>query len=186
MTGLSISKTTQVEKFILFIVLLFALSGCQRITIDHDDAADRLKMYYLTELDQFKGQLLVFRSSIKPEAKLESDLQVLRNQFKRIEFVLEYTDKQTHRLFNGAPVLSEDPAATSSKVIQPAGLQVLDQSLCAEKKDLIQLVKLTDDLLHQTELLRIYIEKSDLPPHFYIRAIQLQLIRLVFLFKAGL
>ena len=71
----------------------------------------------------------------------------LRKAFKSIEFVIEYWDKQFYdQRMNGAPLPKLEPKDTSIRILEPKGLQVMDEIIFGEfeashRSELIALVK---------------------------------------------
>ena len=103
----------------------------------------------LEKLDQAIGRLL--EASVELDARPESleRLQQVhldcRKAYKRVEFLLEYFDPQAAKVqLNGAPLPKLEPNAPELIIIQPKGLQVLDELIfsqdpTAKKKEIVKL-----------------------------------------------
>jgi|TARA_R110002110_G_scaffold132188_8_gene313572 cytochrome c peroxidase len=107
---------------------------------------------FQSDLQTFKEASVSFQASIEEyiasdtsEATLKTEYRKLRNSFKKVEFLLEYLDKEaSDRVLNGPPLPKLEPKVSDIKILQPKGLQVLDELLGSEdlasaKKELLDI-----------------------------------------------
>lgn len=163
-------------------------------------AATRKDKQYPVEKWQqnFSRDLLVFSESLSEVQALSrttfapEDLQKrflkTRNDFKRVEFVLSYLDPQFCKDFiNGAPLLHIERKAPSLVVLEPKGMQVLDEWIYSDEskekskaisKELADLQERINEM--KTQLLSTYISDRQL-----FEAMRLGIIRVVSLGITG-
>ena len=111
--------------------------------------------------------------------------EAARHAFKRIEFLLEFTDDQRHAYFNGPPVVRETSHPSAFHVIQPDGMQVLEEMICEKNAHIPTFdVKLTT-LIQQTTDWREYLQGQNFGKSEWITAVQLHLIRIETLSLSG-
>jgi cytochrome c peroxidase len=146
----------------------------------------------LEKLEQAIGQLL--EASVELDARPESLEQLqkahldCRKAFKRVEFLLEYFDPQAVKVqLNGAPLPKLEPNAPELVIIQPKGLQVLDELIfsddpLSEKKEI---VKLTTHLAERYERIKKYQEKIPIYDRHVFEAARYELHRIFALGLTG-
>lgn len=99
-----------------------------------------------------------------PPSVLRDRHLTTRLAFKRCEYLLEYLDPQSvKRYLNGAPLPKTEPKVPEIVVIEPVGLQVLDELVFEDRPDYGEITLLTQKLLRTL---------GDLSP--YIKGIPLQ------------
>ena len=73
-------------------------------------------------------------------SSLVSDYQEIRNQFKKIEFLLAYIDIQHfNQYINGAPLPKLEKHVPNINVLEPKGLQVLQELIFSEQLNLSEI-----------------------------------------------
>jgi len=179
--GMLIFKPMRWRVFVFFLIVL----GCNRPATVIQDPEAVLNDLYAEDLTDFHETLIQFSSGIGQESDPASNFPDLRLAFKSIEFLLEYTDKDRHKLFNGAPVVAEDHVTPGYFIVKPSGLQVIEDYLCSGVDDTEQLIQLMADLTYQTRLYLNYINHHQFSPEQFVSAIQLHLTRMETLSLAG-
>lgn len=91
----------------------------------------------LSDFEQSIQRLVKQSTTLKNTKEDITDLQKIhlenRLNFKKIEFFLEYFDRYSiKKMINGAPLLSVEPKVPEVTVIEPSGLQVLDELIFSE------------------------------------------------------
>tara|TARA_B100001146_G_scaffold225204_1_gene247800 strand:+ start:10033 stop:11976 length:1944 start_codon:yes stop_codon:yes gene_type:complete len=82
---------------------------------------------------QFEATASAFQKGTKKEAQLHSAYRNLRDQFKKVSFLLEYLDKEAYdKVLNGAPLPKLEPKVSDYAILEPKGLQVIDELMVEE------------------------------------------------------
>jgi cytochrome c peroxidase len=137
-----------------------------------------IKAFYLAQLDEMDDKAKELSLHVYDERKRQHTYFELRDAFKQIEFLLAQSDKEFYlRYYNGAPLPKLEKNVPDIRVIEPKGMQVLDELLAAEEIEVEEVKK-------QLLLLRKHIEESKklsnailFTDEFVIHAIQYQWIR---------
>ena len=79
--------------------------------------------------------------------RCQSQYQVLRNAYKRVEVILEYVDHEAvSTFFNGPPLLSLEKHVPQIVVLEPEGMQVIDETLCLEPESPVDIEAFTEQV----------------------------------------
>jgi cytochrome c peroxidase len=111
-----------------------------------------------------------------------------RMAFKRVEFLLEYFDHESVKYYlNGAPLLSLEPKVPEILIVEPVGLQVLDETVLSEdvleaKEDIQILVK---DLTIQFPKILKHQKQIKLQHRHIFEAVRQELVRIFTLGVTG-
>ena len=139
-------------------------------------------------VNEYKNAANSLSESPESVLKLKNTHLNTRLAFKKIEFLLEYYDHETIKNFiNGAPLLSLEPKVPEIIILEPEGLQVLDElvfgdDLLGEKKNITALIVALD---HNFDKIVTY-QKSIKVQHRHIfEAIRDELIRIFTLGVTG-
>lgn len=108
-----------------------------------DKSNNHYKNHFLEDLNQFYSQTknlrLTAESYKADEISLDSlQQQVLRTRlsFKKVEFLMEYYyPSYIEEYINGAPLLHIEKFSTLPVVVEPEGLQVLDEMIFSDETD---------------------------------------------------
>ena len=99
-----------------------------------------------------------YLSKSKSENKLKDDYRNLRDKFKSVEFLIEYLDKEAYdKKINGAPLPKLEQKVADISVLEPHGLQVIDELIGSdlgssdEKKDLLHEIEIFETNVLQLE-----------------------------------
>lgn len=107
----------------------------------------------------------------------------LRDAFKRTEFIWEYLDPTyVKEWINGAPLPKLDKNAPSMLIVEPKGLQVLDELLFSDSIDWMHLKEITAKL---NEAIQLYPLPGKVNDRQIIDASRMELIRLFTLGLTG-
>jgi len=105
-----------------------------------------IKQSYLIQLDAFVSTCQELEVVVNTEnaAKARASLLQARNTYKDIEWLFEYIDQQGARDFiNGAPLPKLERKVPEMIVLDPKGLQVLDEAIFADEQDWKSIQKLS-------------------------------------------
>ncbi|MFT4669168.1 MAG: cytochrome c peroxidase [Flavobacteriaceae bacterium] len=136
--------------FILSLILITA----SKPKIDSSNYVEKsiglVNKKFQKDLNEFAESSKVFQSSVEAyvisnssEASIKKEYRELRDSFKKVEFFLEYLDKEaTDRVLNGPPLPKLESKVSDLRIIEPKGLQVLDEyigneNLALEKEALL-------------------------------------------------
>ncbi|MBX2826760.1 MAG: cytochrome-c peroxidase [Flavobacteriaceae bacterium] len=92
---------------------------------------------------QFHEAARSFQEGKASENQLKEEYSQLRKSFKKIEFFIEYLDKEAFdKTMNGAPLPKLEKKVADLRVLQPKGMQVIDEIMASEfavtdKQDLV-------------------------------------------------
>ncbi len=184
---------------ILSIVALLLLTHFLSFTPQrHYNAAEALRQVEaqfidgLSELNQAIGRYQEAAARFQADA---SQLQALqqahtdtRLAFKRVEFLLEYNDRESIKKYiNGAPLLTTEPKVPEVRIIEPVGLQVLDELAFGESpaEEADEIVRLTNVLAKDFSTVRKYQSNVALQHRFVFEGFRYELIRMFTLGLTG-
>lgn len=181
--------------FSTFLLLLLGLSFLNFSTIKHSKSLEMVEQQFQTGLTELKTQIAAYHQLAKQAAISPSYLEQLRQahldtriSFKRIEFLLEYLDHPSiKRQLNGAPLPSTEPKVSEINVLEPIGLQVLDEIVFGDdpSAQMEEIVRLTG--LLEKGFQGIYNYQYNIPiNHRHIfESIRFELIRIISLGLTG-
>ncbi len=125
------------------ILCLFIVTGHQSESIQktaQQDIIEKISKSYIDAFLSFQKEVnkLVELTS---KATTETDISSLQNQvtktrfaFKKIEFIYDYNHtKYSHVFINGAPLLKFDVDLTGGNILEPNGLQTLDELIFSDE-----------------------------------------------------
>ncbi len=120
------------------------------------------------------------------QADLQKEHLAMRDRFKSQEFLLEYIDPQAiKKHINGAPLPKLEPNVPAVVVIEPKGLQVLDEVVFGDEIDSEELLELTKSLLHNIKQVARYQRVVPLENRTIFEAVRLELVRIYTLGLTG-
>lgn len=124
----------------LLTALLMVVSKPSPIAAEYDPKAiGSINALFQNDLKAFASQTSNFLYASEAfnqgrinQNELYVDYKELRTSFKRVEFLIEYIDKEAYdKLINGAPLPKLEKKVADLAVIEPKGLQVIDELLGA-------------------------------------------------------
>lgn len=182
------------KKYLLFLLLFLATIYFTNFTNSTSEVA-------LQQVDnQFSQGLNNFQLAIdkydtvarKTEDNTIHELQQIhlatRLAFKQIEFLLEYYDNYAvKKSINGAPLLTVEPKVAEVRVLEPVGLQVLDELIFADEPlaELTKIQKLVRKLKKDYALIARYQQTIPLTHRHIFEATRYELVRIFTLGLTG-
>lgn len=146
----------------------------------------------LTELDQTAAAYEATANAfVRGEASAEA-LQKVHSQtrlaYKSLEFLLEYNDREAVKKYlNGPPLLSVEPKVPEVRIIEPVGLQVLDELVYGEdpKAEQEEILRLVRQFNKDFSKVKAFQEGLVLQHRFVFEAFRYQLVRIFTLGLTG-
>lgn len=174
---LSSRKTTVI--FIIS-VLVFILSAFSYS--NSTNALEQLTGEYRTGLQNVETALFELKNTAEaPTFDLEKTRQAflnVRGKYKQIEFILEYFDNTAVKDYvNGAPLPKIERNSGEMNVLQPHGLQVIDEMLFEEQPDTEGLKNEIALLCKNFTELKLFQQKQYISERNLFEAARLQLVR---------
>ncbi|HMQ50078.1 MAG TPA: cytochrome c peroxidase [Saprospiraceae bacterium] len=111
-----------------------------------------------------------------------------RQSFKSIEYLLEYNDREAVKKYlNGPPLLSLEPKVPEVRIIEPVGLQVLDELVFGEQpyEERAAILDLCRQLKKDYQTIKAYQSGIQLQHRYIFEAIRYELIRIFALGLTG-
>ena len=161
---------------------LLAIIGCSLLAFhgDPDKASDLVRKKLALQADSFLTAVHLLQSAVGGQNNkliLQQRFRVARLAYKRIEWATEYFAPLTSRQVNGPPVPETE---LSGQVIQPEGLQLIEESLFPRFNLLArkQLAVLLAKLVINAEEYRSYFTHADLQNWQIMDAVKLEVFRI--------
>ncbi len=114
---------------------------------------ERVRSLYLEQLKQYESAIVNFNQVLaipgSTPTQWRASFTQLRNQYKRLEFLLAFLEEENTRDFlNGAPLPTINRVVAGVEVLDPAGMQIMEENLYEDEAAALrpELVKLTHDL----------------------------------------
>jgi cytochrome c peroxidase len=136
----------------------------------------------------FNEAVQQFKASKISKTSIQQEYRSLRAAFKKVEFILEYLDKEaTDKLLNGAPLPKLEPKVADLTILQPKGLQVIDELMSPEigLTEIASLAKMSKKLQKDIEHMQRYLEHKKFTDRQFFEASRQALIRLATLGVTG-
>ncbi len=154
---------------------------------------EAISNHFHAQLRSFKANTETYLATAQKFVNGQADLEQLqtahldtRLAFKRASFLLEYNDRYAIKKdINGAPLPSVEPAVPEVAVIEPTGLQVLDEIVFAEAIDHVALLNHISKLDKAVKKVANYQEGLLLEHRKVLEAVRLELIRVYTLGLTG-
>jgi len=150
---------------------------------------------------QFQADLLTFNQKAKsfkaitasiPSQieydKVQLQYRALRNAYKGVEYIIEYIDKElTDKNLNGAPLPKLEKKVADIRILQPKGLQVIDELMVTDitKVDKEQLHKMASKLTKDVSQAVSYFKHRKITDRQFFEASRLAVIRIITLGITG-
>ena len=179
--------TTRKSGFYILLLLMFSFLfwGYQI----HNVPVEEVQKEYLQGFEHFYNSTIQLKeAAVNLEQSNNSlhDLQVsfanTRESFKQVEFIIDYLQPQDVKDYlNGAPLLKTERAVPRVIIMQPKGMQVLEELIYADnpfdKKG--QIISLSKELQSQSFLILNYQKRQPLFDRQVFEAVRLGLIRIM-------
>ncbi|GAB2792575.1 cytochrome c peroxidase [Hymenobacter luteus] len=163
--------------------LLLGLAGLLfSFAVLYQSPAEKVKAYYTRHLQQLRTRLQRLQQTAytADTTRLRQQFAACRQEYKCLEFAVEYYYPHAAQRINGAALPETEPGEPG-EVIQPTGFQVLEEYLFATpdtraNRDLVH--QETDNLLYQVRYLEQQLPLLVFPPEEVYDAQRLNLYRL--------
>lgn len=135
---------------------------------------------YELGIDDFASKAASFTEVVrmKDSVSLQSDFVELRNAFKRVEYLLAYADPEWHANFiNGAPLPHLEPKTSGIVVLEPEGLQRMEELVYTDEMEWSVLLEKSKVLRDQTAQLKTFARHHNFDDRKIFEAVRLELIR---------
>ncbi len=176
-------------------ILIFGLSSLNFSQPSQQAPLELIATQFHEGLEAFRVAVDEYHSSAKKLEETGASVENLRevhlaarHAFKRIEFLLEYFDHSSiKRYVNGAPLPSVEQGVPEIRVLEPVGLQILDEVVFGdtpfeEKEEIIQF---TAGLQHAYEGIYHYQRKININHRHVFESIRQELNRVFTLGLTG-
>ncbi len=145
---------------------------------------------FRADLDQLDTTLASYANLAAEPSTSEMQLLMVHTQarldFKKVESLLTYADPATVSLhLNGAPLPKTEPSVPEVTVLDPNGLQTLDELVVEPEPDRVAIAKLTKKLLADYRLLHNQLRVFQLQHRHIFEAIREQSVRIFTLGVTG-
>ncbi|WP_147676604.1 cytochrome-c peroxidase [Algibacter pacificus] len=154
----------------VIVICFFVLSG-KKATIQYqfDGVPEKVGALYIDNFKNFQTEVhtlasLVNRSMVSDELKLKNQVEKTRLAYKKIEFIFDYYQTNYNGTYiNGAPVPKISEYFEAEQVIEPCGLQALDEAVFENltPENLQHIKTLANNLKERVD----FISKIHLPIH---------------------
>ena len=179
---------------LLFLSLLF-INAFLKKPFDGEKALVRINSlfnYGLKNTDQaianFYEAITKYKWGEISEQTLQERFSDIRENYKRIEYLVEYFDPEgVKKLLNGPPLKSVEKGVPEVNIIEPTGLQVLDELIFLGKasEDLDKIEKLTLKLKRDFASIKNHQLRIAINHRHVFEAIRLEIIRIFTLGLTG-
>ena len=159
------------------------------------DALRMVNQQFKSQLDELDKTISGYQATATLFVNGKASVEALRKMhiqtrlaFKKAEFLIEYIDRQSVKKYlNGPPLLSLEPKVPEIRVIEPIGLQVLDELVFSEapeeEKDAI--LDLTNKLQKEYHSVKLYQYKYPLQHRHVFESVRLEINRIFTLGLTG-
>ncbi len=140
----------------------------------------------LRSLEDLEETCLKVDACSKDFSDLKSSITKARIDYKRIEFLMDYLDPQlVYYEINGAPLPKLEPHVPEINILEPCGLQTLDEAIFADEQDIKQVHELTRKLLIDFSAAASFQKTRRIQHRFIFEGIRVGLVRLYTLGLTG-
>jgi len=177
------------NKVLVFITILLSLSLMAAVTtMQSTNTSNELEIRYKYRLQKFKSELETFKSVVlnnPHKEKIVNQYRAVRNAFKQWEYLAEWENGMlVKELINGAPLPKLEKNSFASNIIEPHGLQVMDE-LIGEWYNNPQQSELLNEINHLLQITNQISEFTKIYDYEFFAASRVELIRLFSLGLSG-
>lgn len=174
----------------LSLLLIFTLVSALHFAFKPGESpAQFLKERYLSDLSDFEDQAHFFNVQLaerKGGQVLKEEFASLRRAFKRVEFLMDYLQPQDLKdHINGAPLPKTERNAPRLVIIEPKGLQRMEELVYADSIDYRALEKLSREFKYQLNQINRFAQLMAFDDRQALEALRLGLIRIMSLGLTG-
>lgn len=173
------------------LISLFFLFGFTTITPTREFTVTSSEMFKQS-LHTLQNSLYTLKEITKTHTldSMHHYYHISRNYYKQCEFIIEYYDASfVSSIINTAPLLKLNPSSAQTEILEPHGLQVLDELVYSEEKPLEERRRLVIDeidyILASLKNLSIMAQSIRIEKRHLLESVQLGLLRIVSLGISG-
>lgn len=151
-------------------------------TVTLDEALVTVQTDYLKDLDNFESELELFYKVVFKEGQSKENIKKafknLKHSYKRTELFLEYFDPTFVKMkLNGAPLPKLEPNVPENVVLNPNGLQTLDELIYSDELDLKEIQKISKDLKNALKSGLKFMRSKNFEHRYVFEACKLNIVR---------
>lgn len=170
--------------FLLIVGLYFIFSAYTSIEINLDTNKWLYENYNKFEVTV--NRLLLSLETQKDENEIKINYENVQQSFRKIQFLLDYiSEESVKRYINGAPLPTVEQSIPTVNVLEPRGLQVIDEILYDENIDYEKAIRLTNELKTSLNKLSNIFTSSDLYEADIKRAVYRDIVKIYTLQLTG-
>ncbi len=163
------------------------LSSGFRPSVD-GDFTEGIKQWSTESLQQVSTQMqwMTDAATNQNQAEMLSAFHAARRSYKRAEFILEYFHHsaiKTH--INGAPLPQVEKKVADMNVLEPQGMQRIEELVYEDEPDYQEIKRLGTDFLNHLAAIEKYHQRINIYDRHVIEAIRFELVRLMTLGVTG-
>ncbi len=142
---------------------------------------------YYTDLEDLCKRAETFDQQLRSSSQdLQDTFLALRRAFKKVEYILDYLQPQDVKdHINGAPLPKTERNAPRLIVLEPKGLQRMEELVFEAEPDLVELKKLSKEFNYQLNQMRRFAQQIQLDDRQLFEAVRLGLVRIMSLGITG-
>lgn len=171
------------RRLIIISILLTAVLLAQFSFRQTNSPLQEIRALYLGDLQLLEEQAQRFHSLLNesPESdKLQRNFTELRRRYKRVEFMLEYLQSQDVKdHLNGAPLPKTERNAPRLVIIEPKGLQRMEELVYANQIPLQGLRKLSKEFNYQLSQVNRFAQMLPFNDRQVFEAMRMGLVRIM-------
>ncbi|BDD04324.1 cytochrome-c peroxidase [Aureibacter tunicatorum] len=173
----------RIMKFVIFsFIYLFGAGLDDSMAQKQAYNCEKVAELYRDDLSKFEKAVNDFHKSIdlmENTLLVKEKLKNMRLAYKRFEFLFSNIDPEmATKYFNGAPLPKLNSSDPSLYIIEPEGLQVLEELVYEDEINYSKTLKLAKKLQRKTEELMVYQSRKYITDHLVFDGVRLGLIRL--------
>ncbi|WP_299361900.1 cytochrome c peroxidase [Winogradskyella sp.] len=183
--------------FIYLLFIQWSNSSFKSLNNYSPKAIGHINTKFKEDLNDLVKSTIDFRTTVedfinqeKSDETLLSEYRLLRDQFKKVEFFIEYIDKEAYdKIINGAPLPKLEKKVADITVLQPHGFQVVDEIIGGEslstsetKQELLKEVKILES---NVEKMHAFLKARRITDRQFFEAARMGIIRLATLGTTG-
>lgn len=164
-------------------LLAFLVFGLQIAMRNTQSPLQAIRAMYISKMELFYQQSLDFQNDLKSDlepSELQASFRELRGHFKQVEFMLEYLQPQDVKdHLNGAPLPKTERNAPRLVVIEPKGMQRMEELLYEEELDRAELLKLSKEFSYQLGQVNRFAQMLPFDDRQVFEAMRMGLVRIM-------
>lgn len=139
-------------------------------------------------IDFYQQRVINFQQNTRKLEQLQDAHLQARLAFRKVEFLLEYYDHEgTKRLLNGPPLPTVEPKVPEVRVLEPVGLQVLDEHVFSDAPTEVtaEIIELVEQLSYACGRVENYQLRIKMDHRHVFEAVRQELVRVFTLGVTG-